>query len=67
MPLKAVIGSPPYDFTSKPVAVVSITAKKQSDQKNKDETTNDYTTTKLERSRDWKWGKKTKLYMFSSH
>jgi len=35
MPLGAVIESPTRDFNSKPVAVVSITAKKQSDQKSK--------------------------------
>eukprot|EP00957_Ditylum_brightwellii_P122094 9311527-Ditylum_brightwellii.AAC.1 len=35
MPLNAVIGLPMHDFDSKPVAAVSITAKKQSDQKTK--------------------------------
>eukprot|EP00957_Ditylum_brightwellii_P181517 13826758-Ditylum_brightwellii.AAC.1 len=35
MPLDAVIGSPACDFDSKPVAAVSITAKKQSYQKTK--------------------------------
>eukprot|EP00957_Ditylum_brightwellii_P165693 12613886-Ditylum_brightwellii.AAC.1 len=35
MPLDAVIGSPMHDFDSKSVAVVSITSKKQSDQKAK--------------------------------